>query len=87
MHERPHINRLGLAMISLVIALACAAGLVMQVQDRWHAPEVKTAAEAQQTTTGQAARQAGARISQSEPRPPLEPTPAGPKPAQPAHPD
>ena len=87
MHERPHIDRMGLAIVSLVIALACAAVLVMQVSDRWHTPEVKTAAEAQHTTTGQAARQAGARISQSEPKPRLEPTPAGPKPAQPAHPD
>ena len=87
MHERPHIDRLGLAMISLVIALACTAVLVMQVRDRWSTPEVKTAAEAQHTTTGQAARQAGARISQSEPKARVEPDPAGPKPAQPAHPD
>ena len=74
-------------MISLAIALVCAALLVMQVRDRWNSPEIKTAAEAQHTTTGQAARQAGARISQSEPKPPLEPDPAGPKPAQPAHPN
>ncbi len=87
MHERPHINRTGLAMISLVIALACAAVLVVQVRDRWNTPEIKTAAEAQTTTTGQAARAAGARISQTEPRPPLEPTPVGPKPAQPAQPN
>ncbi len=87
MHERPHINRMGLAMISLVIALACAALLVMQVRDRWQTPEVKTAAEAQHTTTGQAARQAGARISQTDPKPAVEPDPAGPKPAQPAHPN
>lgn len=87
MHERPHINRMGFAMISLAIALVCAAVLVMQVRDRWHAPEVKTAAEAQSTTTGQAARQAGARITQSEPKPVVEPDPPGPKPAQPAHPN
>ena len=74
-------------MISLVIALACAALLVMQVRDRWHTPEVKTAAEAQHTTTGQVARQAGARISQTEPKPAREPDPAGPRPAQPADPD
>jgi hypothetical protein len=87
MHERPHINRIGLAMISLAIAFACAAVLVMQVRDRWNSPEVKTAAEAQTTTTGQTARQAGARISQTEPNPAVEPDPAGPKPAQPAHPN
>ena len=87
MHERPHINRMGLAMISLVIALACAAVLVMQVRDRWNSPEIKTAAEAQTTTTGQAARAAGARISQSEPKPAVEPDSAGPKPAQPAQPN
>lgn len=87
MHERPHINRLGLAFISLAIALACADVLVTQVRDRWNTPEVKTAAEAQHTTTGQAAREAGARLSQTEPKPAVEPTPAGPKPAQPAHPN
>jgi hypothetical protein len=87
MHERPHINRKGLALISLAIALACIVVLTLQVRDRWNSPEVKTATEAQHTTTGQAARQAGARISQSEPTPPVEPDPAGPKPAQPAHPD
>ena len=87
MHERPHINRMGLAMIALVIALVCAAILVVQVSDRWTSPEVKTAAEAQHTTTGQAARAAGARISQSEPKGAVQPDPAGPKPVQPAHPD
>ena len=87
MHERPHINRKGLALISLAIALVCVAVLTMQVRDRWNSPEVKTAAEAQHTTTGQAARQAGARISQSEPKPAVEPDPAGPKPVQPAQPN
>jgi hypothetical protein len=87
MHERPHINRMGLALISLAIAVVCAVVLVMQVRNRRNSPEVKTAAEAQHTTTGQAVRAAGARISQSEPRPALEPDLAGPKPAQPAHPD
>ena len=55
MHERPHINRAGLSLISLAIALACIVVLTMQVRDRWNSPEVKTAAEAQTTTTGQAA--------------------------------
>ena len=87
MHERPHINRMGLALISLAIALVCVVVLTLQVRDRWNSPEVKTAAEAQDTTTGQAARRAGARISQTEPRAPVEPDPPGPKPAQPAHPN
>ena len=47
MHERPHINRKGLALISPAIAFVCAAVLVMQVRDRWNSPEVKTAAQAQ----------------------------------------
>ena len=87
MHERPHINRIGLSLLSLAVALACIVALTLQVRDRWNSPEVKTAAEARHTTTGQAARQAGARISQSEPRPPVEPDPGAPKPAQPAHPN
>jgi hypothetical protein len=87
MHERPHINRKGLSLVSLAIAFVCIVVLTMQVRDRWNTPEVKTAAEAQHTTTGQAARAAGARISQSEPTPVVEPDPPGPKPAQPAHPN
>jgi hypothetical protein len=87
MHERPHINRKGFALLSFAIAVVCAAVLVMQVRDRWHTPEIRTAAEAQHTTTGQAARAAGARISQTDPKPAVEPDPAGPKPAQPAHPN
>ena len=87
MHERSHINRAGLWMLSLAIALACMVVLTLQVRDRWNSPDVKTAAEAQATTTGQVAREAGARISQSEPKPTLEPEPPGPKPAQPANPD
>jgi hypothetical protein len=87
MHERPHINRFGFALLSLAVAFICVTVLIMQVRDRWHSPAVKTAAEARQTTTGQAARAAGARISQSEPKPAVEPDPAGPKPAQPAHPN
>jgi hypothetical protein len=87
MHERPHINQVGLALISLAIALVCVVALTLEVRDRWNSPEVKTAAEAQSTTTGQAARQAGARITQSESKPAVEPDPAGPKPAQPAHPN
>ena len=55
MHERPHINRLGLALVSLAIAALCAVLLIAQVRDRWQTPEVKTAAEAQRSTTGLAA--------------------------------
>jgi hypothetical protein len=86
MHERPHINRAGFAMVSLSIAMACSTALIMEIRDRWHSPEVKPAVVAQYTTTGQVAREAGARISQSEPKPAVEPEPAGPKPAQPANP-
>jgi hypothetical protein len=42
MHERPHINRKGLALMSLAIALVCGIVLVTQVRDRWNSPEVKT---------------------------------------------
>jgi hypothetical protein len=73
--------------MSLAIALVCGIVLFIQVRDRWNSPEVKTAAEAQYTTTGQAVRQGGARISQTEAKLAVEPDPVGPKPAQPAQPN
>jgi Flp pilus assembly protein CpaB len=85
--ERHTINRKSLAAISLAIALICAGALALLVRDRWNRPEIKTAAEARYTTTGQVARSVGARISQTDPKLAVEPAPPGPKPAQPANPN
>jgi hypothetical protein len=87
LHERPHINRVGLAAISAAIALVCIVVLTLQVRDRWHPPEIKSAEMAEHTTTGEVAHAAGAKISPTDQKLSVEPAPAGPKQAQPANPD
>ena len=87
MHERPHIDRPRLAAIAAAIALVCVVVLTMQIRDRWHSPEIKSADQAEHSTTGQAARMAGARLQPTDPRLSVEPRPDGPKPAQPANPN
>jgi hypothetical protein len=81
-----HINRASLAAISFAVALVCVGVLVMLVRDRWNRPELKGAEEARYATTGQAAESAGARVLPTDPKLAVEPTPAGPKQAQPANP-
>jgi hypothetical protein len=85
--DRRIIDRAGIAAISLAIALICAGALVLLVRDRWNRPEIKTADQARYATTGQAAQSAGAQVLPTDPKLAVEPTPAGPKPAQPAHPN
>jgi hypothetical protein len=87
LHERPHIDRSRLAAMSAAIALVCIVVLTLQIRDRWHAPEVKPTDQAVHTTTGQAARSAGARMLPTDPKLTVEPSPAGPKQAQPANPN
>jgi hypothetical protein len=81
-YHRP--ERFRLAMISLVISVALAIAIIFQVRDRWNQPEVKTTTEAEHSTTGAVVRDAGARLSPTDPKLSIEPTPAGPKPVQPA---
>jgi hypothetical protein len=86
-HERPHINRPQIAAFSAAVALACMVVLALQVRDRWHPPEVKSADQARLTTTGQVAHEAGAQILPTDPSLSAEPAPAGPRQAQPANPN
>jgi hypothetical protein len=65
----------------------CAGVLALLVRDRWNRPEIKTAEQVRSATTGQAAQAAGARVLPTDPKLAVEPTPAGPKPAQPANPN
>jgi hypothetical protein len=76
-----------MAVISAAVALACAVVLTLQIRDRWHPPEIKSADQARQTTTGQVVRAAGARILPTDPSLSIEPAPAGPRQAQPANPN
>ena len=87
MHERPHVDRAYLAALSAAIALVCIVVLTLQIRDRWHSPEIKPADQAQYATTGQVARNAGAKILPTDPSLSVEPSPAGPQQAQPANPN
>jgi len=82
-----HINRAGIAAISLAIAVICVIGLTLMVRDRWNRPEVRTADQAREMTTGSAARSAGANVSPTDRNISVEPPPTEPKPVQPAVPD
>ena len=86
-HERPHINRPQIAAFSAAVALAGIVVLTLQIRDRWHPPEIKSADQARQTTTGEVARGARAQILPTDPSLSVEPAPAGPKQAQPANPN
>lgn len=87
MAEQRHFNRLGPAMVAVAVAVVCVALLVLLARSNWNRPQVKPPAVAQSTTTGQAARSAGAKVLPTEPKRSIEPKPAGPPPAQPANPD
>ena len=87
MHERPHIDRGRLAAMAAAISLVCIVVLTLQIRDRWHSPEIKTPDKAAYATTGKVAHAAGARVLPTDPSLSVEPTPAGPRPAQPANPN
>jgi hypothetical protein len=87
LHERPHINRARLAAISIAIAFACVVVLWFQIRDRWNSPEIKSAEQAEHSTTGRTVHAAGAKILPTDPKSAVEPSPVGPKQAQPANPN
>ncbi len=76
--------------LPLVIAIAVAIlgilGVLIVDHGPWNKPRVQTAAIANYTTTGDAARAVGATVTPTEPKPQLEPVAPGPRPIQPANP-
>jgi hypothetical protein len=78
----PH--RTGLVIAIVAIAVVSVGLLTLLVQDRWHSPVVRSAGDVSRTITRQAA--AGVTVLPTDPRLTVEPTPAGPKQAQPANP-
>ncbi len=72
--------------VAAVVAAFSILGMLIVDHGPWNKPKVQTAAVANYTTTGEAARAAGARVTQTDPESALEPVPPGPKPAQPANP-
>lgn len=72
--------------VAAVVAAFSILGMLIVDHGPWNKPKVQTAVVANHTTTGEAARAVGARVTQTDPESPLEPAPPGPKPAQPANP-
>ena len=81
--------RHGGAPLVIAIVIAIVGVLCMLIVDfgPWNKLQVKTAAIANTTTTGNAARDAGAKVMPIEPKRRLEPEAPGPKPVQPANPE
>jgi hypothetical protein len=85
-HDR-RIERAVPATISFVLSVVCVIAIVFLVRDRWNHPDIKPPEQAEQTTTGNATRRAGAKLVPAEPKLKVEPSPVGPTPVQPANPD
>ena len=74
--------------MTVASAVAIFGVLAMLLIDHgpWSHPHVQAAEVANYRTTGAAAHAVGAQVTPTEPKPEIEPTPPGPKPAQPADP-
>ena len=81
-----HPRRVMPATIMVIIAAVLVFALYFQVRDRFFDPQIKTTEQAEHSTTGMAARRAGARLSPTAPK--LSVEPKTPKTEQPAdHPE
>ena len=72
--------------VAAVVAASSILGMLIVDHGPWNKPKIHTAADANYTTTGEAARAVGASVTQTDPESALEPVPPGPKRAQPADP-
>ena len=81
-------RRRGLHPVMFATAVAIFGVLAMLLVDHgpWSHPAVQPAEVANYHTTGAAAHAVGAQVTPTEPKPGIEPTAPGPKPAQPADP-
>ena len=81
-------RRSGVTPLFAAIAVAIIGTLSILIVDYgpWNKPKVQPAATAHYSTTGDAARAAGAEVKPTDPKLQVEPDPAGPKPAHPANP-
>jgi len=71
--------------IAITVAILGVLGMLIVDHGPWNKPHVKTAVVAN-STTGDAAREAGATVLPTESKRQLEPEAAGPKPVHPANP-
>jgi hypothetical protein len=72
--------------ISLAVAVFGVSAILVVDHGPWSKPKVQTAEVVNYTTTGDAARAAGATVLPTEPKPQLEPVPPGPKRVHPVNP-
>lgn len=86
--RQSHRTRRGGTPLAVAIAIAVVGVLGMLVVDHgpWNKPHAKTAVVANMTTTGDAARNAGATVIPTEPKRLLEPEAPGPRPVHPVNP-
>lgn len=81
------LSRTGGAPLKVAIAVAVLGVLSMLVVDHgpWSKPKVQHPMVANYSTTGEAARAAGAQVMPTEPKLDVEPNPPVPKPVHPAN--
>jgi len=81
------LRRAGGAPLKIAIAVAVLGVLGMLVVDHgpWSKPKVQHPMVANYSTTGEAARAAGAQVMPTEPKLDVEPNPPMPKPVHPAN--
>lgn len=82
------LNRSGGTPLKIAIAVAIFGVLTILIVDHgpWSKPKVQHPVVANYSTTGDAARAAGARVLPTEPRLEVEPEPPMPKPVHPTNP-
>jgi hypothetical protein len=82
------VMRSGGTPLAVAIAVAVIGMLSILIVDYgpWNKPKVQPAVIAHYSTTGEAARAAGAKVMPTEPRLQVEPDPSGPMPVHPADP-
>jgi hypothetical protein len=78
---------LGPVAAAVAVAAFGLLSLVIVNHGPWNRPQVQSPEIARSKTTGEAAQAAGAEVTPTDPKLALEPTPPGPKPAQPANPE
>jgi hypothetical protein len=74
------------ATVAAGVAIVGVLAMLLVDHGPWNRPQVQPAQVANYQTTGDAAHAVGAQVTPTEHKADIEPTPPGPKPAQPADP-